>query len=148
MSYKSMKEGTMVTHTRCNWRSLKSNAIGVCQVTRFLPNLEVNHAWILKRNCLIKFVLGEFPLWLISLGTWLVSMRMWVRSLTSPSGLRIWVVLRGGVGRRCSLGLALLMLPKFGLCLLVPNWNTETEFGVKEKKVALLLCQAKGTTTG
>ena len=40
------------------------------------------------------------------------------------------------------------MVPKLGLCLLLPNRNMEIEFGVgvKEKKIALLLCQAKGAT--
>lgn len=37
-------------------------------------------------------------------------------------------------------------LPKFGLCLPVTNTNAEAEFGVKEKKIALLLCQAKIST--
>ena len=36
------------------------------------------------------------------------------------------------------------MLPKLGFRLLVLNRNVETEFWVKEKKIALLLCQAKG----
>ena len=34
-------------------------------------------------------------------------------------------------------------LPKFGLCLPVPNENAETELWVQEKKAALLLCQAR-----
>ena len=34
-------------------------------------------------------------------------------------------------------------LSEFGLCLPGPNWNVETEFWVKEKKIGLLLCQAK-----
>ena len=40
----------------------------------------------------------------------------------------------------------LILLPKLALCPLVPNRNAETEFRVKEKKVALLLCQAKEAT--
>ena len=38
--------------------------------------------------------------------------------------------------------------PKLGLCLLLLNRNMETEFWVKEKKTALLLCQAKGAPAG
>ena len=41
-----------------------------------------------------------------------------------------------------------LLLPKLGLCPLVPNRNTETEFEVKEKRIALLLCQTKEATAG
>ena len=33
---------------------------------------------------------------------------------------------------------------KLGLCALVANWILETEFWVKQKRVALLLCLAKG----
>ena len=40
------------------------------------------------------------------------------------------------------------LLLKLGLCLLLLNRNTETEFWVKEKKIALLPCQAKVATVG
>ena len=40
------------------------------------------------------------------------------------------------------------LLLKLSLFPLVPNTNAETEFGVKEKKITLLLCQAKGATAG
>ena len=40
------------------------------------------------------------------------------------------------------------MLLELGLCSLVWNRNTETELWVKEKKIALLLCQAKEVTAG
>ena len=36
------------------------------------------------------------------------------------------------------------MLPKFSLCLLVPNRNAETEFGVKEKKNSFIALPGKG----
>ena len=39
------------------------------------------------------------------------------------------------------------MLPKLGLCSSVPNRNAETEFWVKQKRIALLFCQAKGAKT-
>ena len=42
----------------------------------------------------------------------------------------------------------LFMLLKLGLCPLVPNRNTETEFWVKLKRVDSLPCQAKGATVG
>ena len=38
--------------------------------------------------------------------------------------------------------------PKLGVCPLVSNRNLETEFGVKEEKIALLLCQAEEATAG
>ena len=38
------------------------------------------------------------------------------------------------------------MLPELGLCSPVMIRNVETEFGAKEKKLALLLCQAKEFT--
>ena len=38
------------------------------------------------------------------------------------------------------------LLPKLSLCPLLPNGNVKTEFWVKEKKIALLLCQAKRAT--
>lgn len=38
------------------------------------------------------------------------------------------------------------LLPKLRLCSLVPDRNVETEFGVKEGKELLLLCQAKEIT--
>ena len=34
------------------------------------------------------------------------------------------------------------------LCPRVPNRNKEIEFGAKEKKIALLFCQAKENTVG
>ena len=37
-----------------------------------------------------------------------------------------------------------LLLLKFGLCLLVLNWNAETEFGVKEKKNSFIALPGKG----
>ena len=40
----------------------------------------------------------------------------------------------------------LRLLPKFGLRWPLPNRSVETEFWVKEKKVTLLLCQAKEAT--
>ena len=40
----------------------------------------------------------------------------------------------------------LRLYPKFSLCTSVLNWILETEFWVKEKRTALLLCQAKGVT--
>ena len=40
------------------------------------------------------------------------------------------------------------VLSELSLCPLVPNRKTETKFGVKGKKVALLFCQAKGATAG
>ena len=46
------------------------------------------------------------------------------------------------------LDLGMSVLPEFGLCSLVPNRNVETEFWVKEKKIALFLCQAKGAIAG
>lgn len=41
-----------------------------------------------------------------------------------------------------------LLLPKLCLSPSSPNGNGETEFWVKERKGALLLCQAKGATAG
>ena len=35
-----------------------------------------------------------------------------------------------------------------GLCTSTPNYFLETEFWVKEKRIALLFCQAKGATAG
>ena len=40
------------------------------------------------------------------------------------------------------------MLLKLSLCPPVLNGKAEREFGAKEKKIALLLCQAKYTTAG
>ena len=37
---------------------------------------------------------------------------------------------------------------KLSLCALGPNWISETEFGVKKKRTALLLCQAKWRHSG
>ena len=37
---------------------------------------------------------------------------------------------------------------KLSLCPSEPNTNSKTEFWVKEKEIALLLCQAKGATAG
>ena len=42
----------------------------------------------------------------------------------------------------------LVLFPKLSLCPPLPNRNAETEFWVKEEKIALLLCQAKGATVG
>ena len=42
----------------------------------------------------------------------------------------------------------LVVLLKFGFCPPVLNTNLETEFGEKEKKIALLLFQAMGATAG
>ena len=40
------------------------------------------------------------------------------------------------------------MMLKTRLCALVLNWILETEFGVKENRIALLFFQAKGDTAG
>ena len=40
------------------------------------------------------------------------------------------------------------VLLRLGLIPLLQNRNLETEFWMKEKKIALLLCQAKGSTAG
>ena len=40
------------------------------------------------------------------------------------------------------------VLLKLGLCPPVLNKNVEMEFWAKEKKIALLLCQAKEVTAG
>lgn len=39
-----------------------------------------------------------------------------------------------------------LLLPKLGLCSLLPNRSTESAFGVKWKKIVLLICQAKNSS--
>ena len=41
-----------------------------------------------------------------------------------------------------------VLLLNLGLCPLVLNRNAKTKVGVKQKKIALLLCQAKGTMAG
>ena len=41
-----------------------------------------------------------------------------------------------------------LLLPKLGLCPPVPNGDTGREVWVREKKLALSLCQAKEATAG
>ena len=55
-------------------------------------------------------------------------------------------------GREARLGeaqeLGEVVLQKLALCLQVLNTNMEIEFGVKDKEIALLLCQAKGATAG
>ena len=53
-------------------------------------------------------------------------------------------IITGTLWRYCGF----VLLPKFGFCLLVPNTNTETDFWVKKKRAALLLCQTKGATAG
>ena len=40
------------------------------------------------------------------------------------------------------------LLPKLGLCPPVPNRNMETQFGVKEKKIAFIALPGKGATAG
>ena len=42
--------------------------------------------------------------------------------------------------------LALDLLPKLSLCPPVPNTKAETEFGVKETKIALLISKQRGAT--
>ena len=44
--------------------------------------------------------------------------------------------------------LTMMLIPKLGLCTPVLNRISETEFWVKQKRTALLLCQAKGDTVG
>ena len=41
-----------------------------------------------------------------------------------------------------------VLLLNLGLCPLELNRNAKTKVGVKQKKIALLLCQAKGTMAG
>ena len=40
------------------------------------------------------------------------------------------------------------LLLKLSLCPPSPNRNSDTDFWVKEKQIALLLCQAKGVRAG
>ena len=91
-------------------------------------------------------VLVFIPLWKVQKGSW--SAWRSPPGAPPPDSLLFWDGDGDFTMEDCHSSFLSILLLKLGLCPTVPNRNVETEFWVKEKKTALLLCHTKESTAG